>query len=255
MKHQISIGVLLFCLFATLAAAATEPPEALLLRFTDDFAKDVMLKKEYSFGIRVDQEMYAVRAVPAAKDVPARVEFRKGNPAAPTFYFKLDRATLEMLDRGDLNGLTAQAKAFETDAAPMDADMMEGYKPDAAFLRDYLDLSYHFWTRGNPEIVNYGSGHTRFTHGADVTVFYYQPGLRTLWGSLKKGMHANEDPKSQTNPFPSLMVFTRGKGMARIGGREVEVKEGQAHGCPCRRHPRILEPQRRSARIDPGHVR
>ena len=231
MKRLTFTAVFLLCLWNSVAAAS-DPTETILKRFTDDFAKDALLKKEYVFGIRVDQEMYAVHAQPGQKDGPGRVELRKGNPGKPTFYFKLNRATLEKLDRGEWNGLTAQAKAFESDAAPMDADTMEGYTPDKNFLRDYLDLSFHFWARGNPEVVVYGNQNTRFTHGADVTVFYYQPGLRTAWASLKKGMHANEDPKSQTNPFPSLIIFTRGAGMARIGGRELEVTEGQAMVVP-----------------------
>ena len=109
----------------------------------------------------------------------------------------------------------------------MDADVMEGYQAGAQFVQDYLDLSFHFWNRGTPEVVLFGDNHTRFTHGADISVFYYQPGLRTAWGSLKKGMHANADKKSQINPFPSLIIFTRGKGTARIGGKEMEVTEGQ----------------------------
>jgi mannose-6-phosphate isomerase-like protein (cupin superfamily) len=110
----------------------------------------------------------------------------------------------------------------------MDIEVMEGFEPPQDFTAKVLDTTFHFWTRGFPEIIRYGDGLTRFTHGADITVFYYQPGLRSGWASLKKGMHANEDPKSQVNEFPSLFIILEGKGNARIGGNKVELQKGEA---------------------------
>lgn len=181
-----------------------------------------------TFGIDVDGSWWHVVARPGDEGSAPSVELREGEPSEPSFYFTLDHATLLKLDAGELNAETAMVKAFSTDASPMDAEVMDGFEPGEDFLDTLLKTSFHFWTRGLPEIIPFGEAYTRFTHGADAVVFYYQPGFRSGWGSLKQGQHANEDPRSQTNPFPSLFVVTAGTGMARIGGVEVKLRAGQA---------------------------
>lgn len=181
-----------------------------------------------TFGIEIEGEWWHVVAIPGEGAGAPSVVLREGEPPEPTFYFTLDHATLLKLDAGELNAETAMVKAFSTDPSPMDADVMDGFAPGEGFLNTLLKTSFHFWTRGLPEIIPFGEAYTRFTHGADAVVFYYQPGFRSGWGSIKPGQHANEDPRSQTNPFPSLFIVVRGKGVARIGGVEVELREGQA---------------------------
>lgn len=234
-KHNALTKILLLCCFCLIAfgyasadQAADDSTGAILQRFAADYQKDISLKEDVSFGIQVDGQMWTVECIAPKPDKPAAVSVEKKSPLKPTYYFTIDHATLLKLDRGELNAKTAMAKAFESDKTPMDIEVMEGFQPPQDFTAKVLDVTFHFWTRGFPEIIAYGDGLTRFTHGADVTIFYYQPGLRSGWGSLKKGMHANEDPKSQVNEFPTLIVVTSGKGMARIGGKEVEVQKGQA---------------------------
>jgi quercetin dioxygenase-like cupin family protein len=41
-------------------------------------------------------------------------------------------------------------------------------------------------------------------------------------------MHVNAEAKDQTNPFPSLFIFTRGAIQARLGGEERTCTEGEA---------------------------
>lgn len=45
-------------------------------------------------------------------------------PPTPTILYTLDRATLEKIDRGELNALTAMGKARPTDVTPMDIEPM-----------------------------------------------------------------------------------------------------------------------------------
>ena len=126
-----------------------------------------------------------------------------------------------------MNAGTAMVKAFSTDVTPMDVDAMEGFQPDEGFLDRMLKATFHFWVRGLPEIIPFGDAYTRPSHGADAVIFYYQPGLRSGWFSIKKGQHVNSDPRMQTNPFPSMIVATEGKGTAKIGGKEVQLEAGQ----------------------------
>jgi len=212
------------------AEAASPPIEAVedaLRRFVEDYRSDPMLR-EATFGIEVDGKMWHVTARPGADSDSEKVELVAGAPPEPTFYFTMDRATLGKLDRGEMNPGTAMAKAFSTDVTPMDVAEMAGFTAGESFLDDLLKVTFHFWIRGNPEVIPFGDAYTRFTHGADAVILYYQPGLRSGWLSLKPGQHANEDPRSQTNPFPSMFVVTGGKGVAKIGGREIVVEEGQS---------------------------
>jgi mannose-6-phosphate isomerase-like protein (cupin superfamily) len=207
-------------------ASETDVP-AILERFVADYHDDVMAQNG-TFGIRVDGEWWHVVTTGVTEGgTPESVTLGEGPPPEPTFFFYLDAATLDRLDRGTMNAGTAMVKAFSTDVSPMDADVMEGFQPDEAFLAQLLRATFHFWVRGVPEIVPFGEDYTRHTHGADGVIFYYQPGLRSGWFSIKKGQHVNEDPRMQTNEFPTLLVVTEGAGVGKIGGREVELRAGE----------------------------
>jgi mannose-6-phosphate isomerase-like protein (cupin superfamily) len=210
---------------------AADPPAgetgAILERFVEDYRLDPSLR-EGVFGIRILDEDWYVDAKPAADGHPASVTLHHSAPPRPTWYFTIDGIeVLRKLDRGEMNSETASVKAFSTDYAPMDVDAMEGYQPGPDFMEELFHTLFHFWTRGLPEVIPFGESYTRFTHGADVAVLYYQPGFRSGWVSLKKGQHANKDPRSQVNDFQSLLVITGGAGKARIGGVEIELKEGE----------------------------
>lgn len=212
----------------TTTAVAEGSVEKILERFAADYRHDPMLTADVTFGVEVDGEMWHVVARAATEAAEAKVDLGAGAPAEPTFYYSLDRATLGKLDRGELNPGTAMVKAFSTDPSPMEVEEMEGFAQEEGFLETLLRTTFHFWVRGFPEVVPFGPEHTRFTHGADAVVLYYQPGFRSGWFRIEPGQHANEDPRSQTNPFPSLFVVTRGKGTARIGGEEIDLHEGQS---------------------------
>lgn len=204
----------------------TGETRALLERFVTDYRGDRMAVPGV-FGVRVDDDWWHV-VITGEPGVPESVELRDGQPGEPTFYYVTDAATLARLDEGTLNPGTAMVKAFSTDFAPLDVEVMEGFQPDETFLPHLLKVTFHFWNRGFPEIVRFGDDYTRHTHGSDAVIFYYQPGLRSGWFSIKKGQHVNADPRSQTNPFPSLFIVTSGHGIARIDGEELELEAGQS---------------------------
>jgi mannose-6-phosphate isomerase-like protein (cupin superfamily) len=152
------------------------------------------------------------------------VELRGGTAPEPTFLYTADLPTLRRVHRGELNALTAMAKARSSDVTPMDVDAMEGFVPDDSFIARVLPLTFHFWTRGLPEIVPFGSRSlTRPVHGASAAVFYYQPGLRSAWFHIEHGQHVNADPADQVNPFPSMLIATGGRSEAKIGDRRVTL--------------------------------
>lgn len=118
-------------------------------------------------------------------------------------------------------------RAHWSDPADMDPVLPAGrLTPEVQAL--LLPVTFHFWNRGWPETIRFGDGTSRFVHGGNATVLFYDRGLRTAWYQLREGMHVNADPSDQVNPFPSLFVVIRGSFHARLGGEEQRLTEGIA---------------------------
>jgi mannose-6-phosphate isomerase-like protein (cupin superfamily) len=222
--------------------------EDILQDYVADFRHDPAAVEAVTFGIRVTGEgggdwhvvasgrgHQASRPKPAGeaelptKPAPAQpkktpewdVTLKPGFPTKPIAYYVLDVATLRKMDRGELNALTAMAKAHGREVTPMDVDAMSGFEPDPDFWSRFVPLSFHFWTRGLPERVPFRGELSRVVHGANAVVFYYQKGFRSAWFQVAKGQHINKDPQDQVNPFPSMFIMLRRKAQAKIGGKEV----------------------------------
>lgn len=201
--------------------------KGILEKYARDYEQDVTFTKDVTFGVKVGESFWSVIAKAKKDNAPATVTVLEAKPPVPTYYFFTDFETLRKIDKGEINALTASAKAFETDFAPFDVDVMEGYQPDKNFMTDLLSVYFHFWTRGLPEVVPFGIDLTRMTHGAQAAIFYYQPGFRSAYVAVKKGQHANKEEKSQTNPFPSMLIVIKGEGKAIINGKTITIKAGE----------------------------
>jgi len=234
MKIKLQITILLVSSLLLLSTTGSSLPEndpeitKILSGYAADYENDGMLSYDVTFGVKVDDNFWHVIAKAKTDSTNASVLLREGMPPVPTFYFFTDQETLHKIDRGELNALTGAAKAFSTDSAPFDADVMEGFIPDENFMPTFFKVIFHFWTRGKPEIIPFGMEYTRQTHGAQATVFYYQPGFRSAYVAIKKGQHANADEKSQSNPFPTLLIPIKGEGIMIIDGVESSFREGHA---------------------------
>lgn len=210
------------------AARSADPTGEILTRFAADYERDPSLR-DVTFAIVIGHDdWWHIVATRGAPDGPASVRVVPGPPPEPTIMFSLDRQTLERLDAGAINPLTAIVRGFASDPAAMSTRVMPGFDGGADTGALILDLTFHFWTRGWPEIIPFDEGRTRFVHGTDAVVLFYQPGFRSGWFSMKPGQHANEDVRLRVNPFPTLIVVTKGRGLGRIGGRELELAEGNA---------------------------
>ena len=204
--------------------------EEILRSYVEDFRSDPAAAEPMVFGIRVEGDgggEWQV-AVGGRKETAGgcHVELRDGLPSVPSVLYVLDLATLQKIDRGEINALTAMGKARASDPAPMDIEFMEGFQPEPDFFAHFIPFTFHFWTRGFPETVDFGKDHSREVHGANMVVLYYQKGLRSAWGQIEKGQHVNSDPKDQTNPFPTMFIGIRGKAVVKIGGKEFAVEGG-----------------------------
>ena len=226
----------------------TKSAEEILQNYAADFRHDPAAGEAITFGIRVTgegggdwhvvvagREYQTGPTKPAGEPKPPTkpaaaerktteewdVALKPGFPAEPIPYYVLDVATLRKIDHGELNALTAMAKAHGGQTAPMDFGVTPGYQPGPDFGARFVPLSFHFWTRGLPERVPFHGGLSRVVHGANAVAFYYQKGFRSAWYQVTKGQHINQDPQDQANPFPSMFIMLRGKAQAKIGGRNV----------------------------------
>lgn len=219
------------------SAAASPAPESdmdvesMLLDFAEDFRSDPSAR-EVLFGVEVrdaEPSRWHVYVGNFEETVEPVVEVIPDFPAEPIPYFTTDLETLTRIHRGELASLTAMGKAFSTDFAPLDLATTPGLRMDEDLQQQLVSLSFHFWTRGFPERIRFSDpAATRPLHGGNGVLFYYQEGFRSGYMHLAPGQHANEDPAMQTNPFPTLLVITRGEIEARIGDTECVLREGEA---------------------------
>ncbi len=205
---------------------------AILQDYVADFRSDPAASDPITFGVRISGdgggEWHVVVSGREEGGEMATVELRPGSPPEPTFLYVGDLQILRRIHDGELNALTAMAKARSSEITPMDIDVMEGFVPDGAFVARVLPLTFHFWTRGLPEVVPFGSkSMTREVHGGNASIFYYQPGFRSAWFHIEKGQHVNADPADQVNPFPSMLIITNGRAVGKIGDRELTLQGNQ----------------------------
>lgn len=222
--------LVLFCLCLQTSFSFSQQKDAksIIEGYAKDYQTDVTFVKDVTFAVKVDDAYWYVRAKAKTEESPAKVTVHDGKPEQPSFYFDTNLETLNKVDRGEMSAFTGAAKAFSTDYAPFDADVMEGFNPDKDFLKTLLSVYFHFWTKGLPERIPYGLDYTRFTHGAQASIFYYQPGFRSGYVAIKKGQHANEDERSKSNPFPTLLIAINGEGKMVINGVESILTAGEA---------------------------
>jgi len=217
----------LICLGIILALAALPgqgpPIEKVLEDFVRDFKRDPAAgDRPVTFGIRIAEEGEWQVAI----DGSGRVELKSGLPASPAFYYVTDRQTLDLIHQNRISALTAMGRARMSDPAPMDLGFMEGFVPGPEFMGWIAEFTFHFWTRGIPEIVDFGPDtRSRTVHGAQAKVLYYREGLRSSWYQVRQGQHINAHPEDQTNPFPTLVIMTAGELSARIGGRALTLRK------------------------------
>ena len=223
---SLSMGLFTNSLFAQ--DEKMDDVSTILNRYATDYETDVTFTNDVLFGVKVDDQFWHIDAQAQTDSTSAIVQVLEGKPQIPTFYFYTDIKTLNKIDQGKLNALTGAAKAFSNEFAPFDADVMEGYVPDDAFMPTLFSVFFHFWTRGMPEVIPYGIDLTRFTHGAQASIFYYQEGFRSGYVAIKKGQHANANEDSKTNPFPTLLIAINGEGVAIINGVKSKFEKGQA---------------------------
>lgn len=225
MKKYV-IGAALSLIMAAAAQAQevdVDRVDQTIRRLAADYAGDPMAIPG-QYGLEVGGQVWTIDVTEDAAPGRSRVEVRRGEPTVPTFVYTVGPAVFDQIESGQMSAYTAMVAAFQTDVTPMDIRTVHDYRPDEDFTLRFRSFSFHFFTPGRPEVVPMGVDHSRFTHGAQAVVGYYAEGLRSGWMTLLPGQHANEDPRSQVDPWVTLMfVVEGGSGKAEIGDQTIDL--------------------------------
>ncbi|MBT8306847.1 MAG: cupin domain-containing protein [Maribacter sp.] len=195
--------------------------------YVSDYRNDRFAADAMHFGIEIPN--YGSWTIEiTGKEVQSKWEvlMKDGLPKKPTFIYRIEYETLKAIHEGKINALTAQGKAFSGDYTPMSIKQMEGYEPSMEEYAKINPFSFHFWTRGFPEIIPFSEGMTRKAHGSNFTVFYYETGLRTAWYSVLPEERVRDDAREQAAPFPMLIVAIKGTTEGEVDGQSVSLAKG-----------------------------
>ncbi|MEM9053368.1 MAG: cupin domain-containing protein [Bacteroidota bacterium] len=221
------------------AALLKKDIEAILQSFIDDYQNDRHAVHPRIFGIEVPEVDGKWTVNITGKELEPKkweVTMSEGLPKEPTYVFKAEAGILKAINDGEINGLTAQAKAFASDYAPLDAYEMDGFKPTMDQDHAMNAFSFHFWTKGFPEVIPFRPNSTREAHGTNVSVFYYEKGLRTAWLNMMPGDRARDDAREQAMPFPMMGVVIKGSAKGIVDGQPTSVSEGNTVFIPANVH-------------------
>ena len=199
----------------------------IIASYVEDYQKDRYASEAMYFGVDIPNHgSWNIHVTGKKVKNHWEVILKKGLPETPTFVYKIEYKTLLAIDQGKINALTAQGKGFTGDYTPMSISLMDNYKPSAKEYGKINPFSFHFWTRGFPEIIPFGEGMTRKAHGSNFTVLYYETGLRTAWYRVLPGEKVRDDAREQAAPFPMMIVSIKGKVEGIIGGKRISLSGG-----------------------------
>lgn len=210
-----------------LAAQNREPAEKVVIepileRFVADYRQDP-LAQDITFGIEVDGNRWHV--ISRNGEQGRIVELKEGFGDQPMFYFTASRETLNLIDQGVWNGLTAMGAASSRDETPLDILMTEDYERPSDYDATIRPLIFHFWTRGTPEIIPFTVQHSRVVHGAPGVATYYDKDFRSAVYSVPPGLGRDQAP-TLTVPFKRMVLVIGGSGEGVMGETSFTMKAG-----------------------------
>ncbi|TSE11244.1 cupin domain-containing protein [Aquimarina algiphila] len=213
--------------------------EKILNTYIEDYRNDRHAREKRIVGIEVPEVDGKWTIKITGKKIGEKkweVILLEGLPNIPTYVYRIELKTLKAINNEEINALTAQAKAFSSDYAPMDVYEIKGYKPTEDDDSALNAFSFHFWTKGFPEVIPFRPDATRRAHGSGVTIFYYEKGLRTGWYNILPGERVREDAREQAMPFPMMGVMIKGTAKGIVDGAPITVSEGNTVFIPANVH-------------------
>ncbi len=213
--------------------------ESIIMSYVKDYQSDRHAREKRVIGIKVPEIDGKWTLEVTGKEIGVKkweVILKEGLPSIPTYMYRAEVKVLKAIYNGELNALTAQAKAFSTDYAPLEVNEINNYQPTEEDDSALNAFSFHFWTKGFPEVIPFRPSATRKAHGAGATIFYYEKGLRTGWLTMMPGDRVREDAREQAMPFPMMGVLIKGTAKGIVDGAPITVSEGNTVFIPANVH-------------------
>jgi mannose-6-phosphate isomerase-like protein (cupin superfamily) len=234
------ITVLSVLFFQNVSANKNPDSDAILEQFVQSYKTDNMALTT-TFGIQIDQQWWHVKAKRVqqgykVKDKytfhnfgPNQVSLHQGKPKSPTWYFKLaDKTVLNNIHSGVWSASTAAMRSMPSDVVALDIVMMDGFKSSKKVDAISYQVLEHFWKTGEVEIAKFSRDSSLPTHGVAAVSLYTMKDKRIAWFSITKEEAANAEPHLDKGQVPNLFIFTKGKGVAKLGTEEIEVQAGMS---------------------------
>ncbi len=201
--------------------------EQIILAFVEDYKQDRFASEARTVGIEVPKYgKWTVQITGKKVKEDWEVILKQGLPTTSSYIYKIEFITLKAIYNGVINALTAQGKAFSGDYTPMSVRETEGFTPTEIEDGQLNAFSFHFWTRGFPEVIPFREGTTRRAHGSNFTVFYYEKGLRTAWYRILPNERVRDDAREQAAPFPMMGITIKGTIEGEVDGKRITVPAG-----------------------------
>lgn len=199
-------------------------------RILEDFTKSYTEKESDLYDLKLgflidDNEWWHIYIKSSGE-----YEVNKGKPQEPVYYFIGSMDILQKIHKQEMTAMTAMGRAQWSDPTPLDIRQMEGAKFPDGF--NHLKFAFRYFNLSNPEMVKLGKEHSRIVHDGYAIPLVYNKGLRSGWYRIDKGMQINEDPKDQVNPFDTVIIVTEGKGVAKLGGKEIQISKRETYYIP-----------------------
>ncbi|MDT0606332.1 cupin domain-containing protein [Croceitalea rosinachiae] len=220
-------------------ASLKKEMKEIIISFVEDYKTDRHAREQRVVGIRVPEVNGKWTITVTGKEIGNKkweVLLNEGLPTIPTAVYRAEVSALKAIYNGEMNAMTAQMKAFSSDYAPLDDEEINGYQPTEEENGEWNAFSFHFWTKGFPEVIPFRPSATRKAHGAGGTIFYYEKGLRTGWLNMLPGDRVREDAREQAMPFPMMGVIIKGTAKGIVDGEPVTVSEGNTVFIPANVH-------------------
>jgi mannose-6-phosphate isomerase-like protein (cupin superfamily) len=150
--------------------------------------------------------------------------------ADPAMRILMSAETLEAIYNGEMTALTAGAKGSGSDSAPLEIEFLEASRDLEDARGVLIGFLQRFFVRQRPERILLGQEHSRVIHGAHAIPLYYGTGFRSAWYKLKPGQCLNEP--GDTDPFSQAIIIIFGRGLAKIGDDNIEVRAGESYYIP-----------------------
>ncbi len=220
-------------------AALKKEMKEIIISYVEDYKTDRHASEKRVVGIVVPEVNGEWTITVTGKEISNKkweVLLTEGLPNIPTYVYRAEVSALRAIYNGKMNALTAQMKAFSSDYAPLDTEEVNGFRPTEEEDGALNAFSFHFWTKGFPEVIPFRPSATRKAHGAGGTIFYYEKGLRTGWLNMLPGDRVREDAREQAMPFPMMGVIIKGTAKGIVDGEPVTVSEGNTVFIPANVH-------------------